>query len=92
MDLDELKKFLKVDGNDLDIVLIGYQLAAEEYLLNAGVTLNYTNALYKIVITIIVCTFLDNPSLVTVGRASSTSLGVTVNMLIAQLALSQVST
>lgn len=91
MDLDELKTFLKVDGNALDVNLTGYQLAAEEYLLNAGVAKDYTKALYKIVITMIAGTFLENPSL----AASSGNLGslsITVNTLITQLRLSQVTT
>jgi len=67
MDLDEFKLFLKVDGNDLDVNLTGYQLAAEKYLENAGVRKDYTNALYKIVVTMLVGTFLENPSLVAGG-------------------------
>jgi len=91
MELDELKSFLKVDGNDLDIVLTGYQLAAERYLLNGGVVKDYTDALYKIVITIVVGTFLENPSLIVAGKGSLGSLEVTLNALITQLKLSQVT-
>jgi len=84
MDLDELKQFLKVDGNDLDVNLTGYQLAAEIYLSNAGVTKDYTNALYKIVVTMIVGTFLENPSLVA-GNGNASSLSITMSSLIDQL-------
>lgn len=87
MDLDELKKFLKIDGEDLDVVLMGYQLGAEEYLKNAGVTVNYESKLYKVVITIIVGTFLENPILME-ARGTPGSLGMTINTLITQLALS----
>ena len=86
MDLDELKLFLKVDGNDLDVNLTGYQLAAEKYLENAGVIKDYTNALYKIVVTMIVGTFLENPSLVA-GNGNIGSLNITLSALIAQLRL-----
>lgn len=88
MDLDELKLFLKVDGTDLDVVLTGYQAAAEEYLQNAGVIKNYSNALYKIIITAVVGLFLENPNLVLVGNGTA-SLDITLNGLIAQLRLSQ---
>jgi len=90
MELTELKLFLKIDGTDLDTNLAGYQLAAEKYLLNAGIVKDYDDALYKIVITIIVGTFIENPSLIVAGNVSANSLGMTVNSLITQLSLSQV--
>jgi hypothetical protein len=92
MDLDELKSFLKVDGNALDVVLIGYQLGAEEYLKNAGVAKDYTNALYKVIVTIICGTLLENPSLLVNGKGSLGSLEITLNAFITQLRLSQVAT
>jgi uncharacterized phage protein (predicted DNA packaging) len=91
MELDELKKFLKVDGSGLDVVLPAYQLAAEVYLLNAGVTKDYANPLYKVVITVIAGTFLENPALVAAARLTTDSLSITLNALIAQLRLSQVT-
>lgn len=85
MDLIELKQFLKVDGDDLDVNLTGYQLAAEIYLLNAGVVKDYANALYKIVVTILVGTFLENPTLIITGTIVAEVKNVTLNALIAQL-------
>ena len=90
MDLDELKQFLKVDGSDLDVVLAGYQAAAEQYLANAGVTINYPNALYKVVVSMIVGTFLENPNLVA-NSGNMDGLSMTIGSLIAQLRLSQVT-
>lgn len=90
MDLDELKQFLKVDGSDLDVVLTGYQAAAEQYLVNAGVIINYTNALYKVVVSMIVGTFLENPNLVA-SSGNMDGLSMTIGSLIAQLRLSQVT-
>lgn len=92
MELDELKKFLKVDGNDQDVALAGYQAAAEVYLTNAGVNKDYLNPMYKVIITVICGTFLENPNLVVAGRGSLGSLEITLNALIAQLRLSQVVT
>lgn len=63
MNLDELKQFLKVDGNDLDMVLTGYRMAAEEYLTGAGVVKDYTKTLYKITVTVICGKILEDPTL-----------------------------
>ncbi|MPM69782.1 hypothetical protein SDC9_116730 [bioreactor metagenome] len=87
MDLEELKQFLKIDSNDLDLVLIGYQNAAETYLANAGVTKNYDNALYKTVVTVFCGTLLDNPTLLNV-KGGLDNIGITFNALVAQLRLS----
>jgi len=88
MDLDELKKLLKIDGYDLDDILLLYQLAAEEYMKNAGVTQEYTSNLYKIVIAIFVGTILENPTLIINGTITSEVKSITLNALIAQLRLS----
>lgn len=87
IDLDELKQFLKVDGNDLDVVLTGYQSAAEIYLLNAGVKQTYDNGLYKTVVSIFCGILLENPTLLNVNSRVD-SIGVTYNSLITQLSKS----
>jgi uncharacterized phage protein (predicted DNA packaging) len=89
MDLEELKKYLKVDGNDLDVVLAGYQAAAESYLTNAGVAKDYANALYKTVVTVFVGKLLEDPTLLGKGDIGA-SIGFTA--FIAQLRLSQGAT
>ncbi|CQR73307.1 hypothetical protein SOV_50900 [Sporomusa ovata DSM 2662] len=91
MELDELKQFLKVDGTDLDVVLTGYQAAAEAYLLNTGIAKDYTNALYKTLVTIFCGVLLENPTLLEV-KGGIDSIGITFNALVAQLRLSQVTT
>ena len=90
MDLAELKGFLKVDGTDLDVVLTGYQAAAEVYLLNAGVAKDYTNGLYKTVVTVFCGALLENPTLLNM-KGGIDSIGITFNALVAQLRLSQVA-
>lgn len=86
MDLDELKGFLKIETDDhsLDSILVAYQSAAEKYLANAGVIKDYTDGLYKVVVSMIVGTFLENPTLISTG-VNANSLGMTLNSLIAQL-------
>lgn len=87
MDLTELKELLRIDGNELDNSLTLYQTASEQYLGNAGVVKDYTNGLYKVVVSMIVGTFIENPTLISSG-VNSNSLGMTLNSLIAQLRLS----
>lgn len=87
MDLTELKEFMKIDSNDFDAVLPSYQMAAEEYLLGAGVAKDYSKAMYKIIITVICANFIENPSLVG-AKGGIGGLEITVNALIAQLRLS----
>jgi len=89
MEVDELKEYLKVDGNDLDTVLEGYMAAAETYLTNAGITKDYTNGLYKTVVTVFCGTLLENPSLIVAGKGSLDSLSITLNALVAQLRFAQ---
>jgi hypothetical protein len=90
MDLDELKQFLKIDGPEYDIVLPIYQQAAEESLIIAGAQKDYSKGLYKVLVSIIVGTFIENPTLTTTGSVSANSLGVTLVGLIDQYRKSQV--
>lgn len=76
MNLEELKQFLKVDSNDLDVVLTGYQAAAEEYLSNAGVVKDYSKSLYKITVTVICGKLLEDPSLLN-QKDGLNSIGLT---------------
>lgn len=60
MDLEELKLFLRVDGTDDDTTITSLQLAAETYLINAGITKNYTNDLYKLAVKLLVIHWFEN--------------------------------
>ena len=86
--LAELKEFLKVDSDALDIPLAGYQAAAEVYLSNAGCVKDYSNSLYRILVTIFCGALLDNPALLG-NTGDMGNSGITLNALIAQLRLSQ---
>lgn len=85
MELKELKGFLKIDGEDLDDQIIGYQKAAEIYLKNAGAIKNYENPLYKIAITIVVATLLENPMLFVSGTIVAEVKGISLAGIVAQL-------
>lgn len=76
MELYELKQYLRVDGNDLDVVLSGYQAAAEEYLSNAGVAKDYSKSLYKVAVTVICAKLLEDPSLLN-QKDGLSSIGLT---------------
>lgn len=82
MELGELKEFLRIDGDDQDLVLKGYQEAAEEYLRGAGVKVGYENKLYKIVITIIVATMIESPDLMKQNTAAG---NISLSALVVQL-------
>lgn len=70
MELDEIKKFLRVDGTDDDSLLSSLQLAAEQYLENAGAAKDYTSELYKIAVKLLIGHWYENRSAVVVGTVS----------------------
>jgi len=70
MEIDEIKKYLKVDGTEEDDLLLGLQGAAEEYLLNAGVAKDYTKNLFKIAIKLLISHWYENRNAVVVGSIS----------------------
>lgn len=70
MELEEIKKYLKVDGNEEDDLLLGLQGAAEEYLINAGVVKDYTKNLFKIAIKLLISHWYENRNAVVVGSIS----------------------
>jgi len=86
MDLDELKEILKIDADSTayDVILTAYKVAAEEYLLNAGVKQGYTSALYKTVVTIFCGVLLQDPTLLNVGGRVE-GIALTYNALVGQL-------
>jgi uncharacterized phage protein (predicted DNA packaging) len=60
LELDELKLFLRVDGEEEDELIQGLQLAAEEYLINAGVNKDYSKELYKLAVKLLVTHWYNN--------------------------------
>ncbi len=83
MEITELKEFLRIDGTDEDALIKGLQTAAEEYLTNAGVNIDYTKQLYKLSVKILVNHWYDNRMINTdksVGSISY-SLSAMINQL-----------
>lgn len=88
MTLEELKLFLRVDGEEEDTLIQGLQLGAEEYLANAGIVKDYSKELYKLAIKILVSHWYENRSVETVGKnISKISFGV--DTIITQLKYTQ---
>lgn len=81
MDLEELKLFLRLDGSDDDTLIQSLELAAVEYLTNAGVNKDYTKALYKLAIKLLVGHWYENRSIV----ASDNNVAFNLDTMITQL-------
>jgi hypothetical protein len=86
MDIELLKKYMKIDSSDLDDVIAGYQSAAEVYIKNAGCVVDYDNKLCEVIIVILVTKFAENPDLLTNLNEST---GITLAGMISQLRMSQ---
>ena len=85
MNLDEIKLFLRVDGNEEDTLIQSLQLAGEEYLANAGVNKDYTKELYKLAIKLLVGHWYSNREVI--GKANK--LAFSLDTMILQLKYTQ---
>lgn len=70
MSLEELKLYLRIDGNYEDDILISLQLAAEEYLKGAGILKNYDNKLYCLCVKLLINHWYSNREGVVIGTIS----------------------
>ena len=86
MELDELKLFMRIDGDDEDTFIEGLQFAAEEYMKNAGVIKDYTKFLYTLAIKMLVGHWYENRSII--GKADK--LAFSLDSMIIQLKYTQV--
>lgn len=85
MDLQEIKEYLRIDGDEEDNLLAGLQLAAEKYLENAGIAPNYDNELYKLAVKLLVCHWYETRE--PIGNAGE--LAFSLRHIIAQLKYTQ---
>jgi uncharacterized phage protein (predicted DNA packaging) len=60
LNVNELKKYLRVDEDDDYDLIEDLQLAAEEYLTIAGISKNYEMKLYALAIKLLVAHWYDN--------------------------------
>lgn len=88
MNLEDIKLFLKIDDNEEDTLIQGLQLAAEEYLINAGISKDYTKELYKLAIKILISHWYENRAVETIGKNIS-KIAFSLDNIITQLKYSQ---
>lgn len=88
MNIEELKLFLRVDGEEEDTLIQGLQIGAEEYLSNAGIVKDYSKELYKLAIKILVSHWYENRSVETIGKNVS-KIAFGLDTILIQLKYSQ---
>ncbi|MBQ9598864.1 MAG: phage gp6-like head-tail connector protein [Clostridia bacterium] len=60
MDIEEIKKYLRIDYDGEDEELEAFTTAAEEYLNNAGIKADYESELYKLAVKLLVSNWYSN--------------------------------
>lgn len=88
MELEELKLFLRVDGNEEDSLIKSLQAAAEEYLTDAGIMKNYNKEKYKLAVKILVNHWYENRAVETIGKNVS-KIAFGLDTILIQLKYSQ---
>lgn len=88
MDLEELKLFLRIDGEEEDYLIEGLKIGAEEYLTNVGINKDYNKELYKLAIKILVTHWYENRAVETVGKNVS-KIAFGLDTIIVQLKYTQ---
>lgn len=88
MELEELKLFLRVDGNEEDSLIKSLQAAAEEYLTDAGIMKNYNKEKYKLAVQILVNHWYENRAVETIGKNVS-KIAFGLDTILIQLKYSQ---
>lgn len=88
MNFEEIKLFLRIDDIEEDTLIQGLQLAAEEYLKNAGINKDYTKELYKLSIKILVSHWYENRAVESVVKNVS-KVAFSLDNIITQLKYSQ---
>ncbi|MFS8540648.1 MAG: head-tail connector protein [Tissierellales bacterium] len=81
MNLEELKNWLRIDDVIDEDLIVGLHIAAEQYLRNAGVLVDYNSELYKLAIKLLVTHWYENRE--PTGKADK--LEFSLNSIITQL-------
>lgn len=83
--LEEMKLYLKVDGNEEDALIEAITLAAKEYIKNAVGVVDKESELYKIVLKLLVSHWFQNREIFVSGRATMANLSFSVESILYQL-------
>ena len=86
MHAEELARLLHIDTDEEKANAMHYAGVAEQYLVNAGCKVDYTNTLFRGLVVSITAKMLTNPDLLT---NLSESTGITLNGMIAQCRAAQ---
>lgn len=78
MDLEEVKLYIKVDSDEDDELIRELIVSAENYLLNAGIKVDYNNPQYKTAVKMLVADWYDQ-------RGINGTMGFMFKSIIAQL-------
>jgi len=81
MDLEQVKSYLRVDGEDEDVLISAFLTAAEEYLAGAGVK-QTQGKLYEVVVSMLVALFYEHRD----TASDKITIPPVINNLITQLA------
>lgn len=84
MDIKELKEYLRIDFEEDDMLLRSLLSAAEEYLYNAGIKIDYKKPLYRLAIKLLVKHWYDNRDCVVAGNVNN-KLEYSLNAILTQL-------
>lgn len=82
MELEEIKVYLRVDFSEDDEFILSLQSAAEEYLKNAGIKVEYENDLYKTAVKMLISNWYNNRDVI--GR--NDTLSIMFKSIVSQLA------
>lgn len=86
--IEEIKSFLRIDGEEEDIILSSFFKSAKQYLSNAGIVENEENELYKLAVNMLVCGWYENRNPTNSGSNNTQSFAL--RSIITQLKCSQV--
>lgn len=84
MSLEELKKYLCIDCDEDDDLLLSLLEAAEEYLTNAGVKKDYRKKLYSLAVKLLVKNWYDDEESISIGNKNDKAK-FALNSIITQL-------
>ncbi len=85
MEKEEIKLYLRIDGPEDDSLITALQMSAEEYLLNEGISKDYTKELYKLAIKLLVAHWYEYRAVVLISDNCMHKLPYSLDEIITQL-------
>lgn len=85
MELEEIKLYLKIDGEYENILLESMKITAEEYLLGAGIQKDYEKKTYRLVVLMLIAHWYTNRSVINENGKVQIEIPFGIRPLIQQL-------